>query len=57
MCWMEEMRALETKRRQEGSVRFICKICGIRSPEPILCVKTGCPTEALVCDAASVARH
>ena len=30
------------------SVRFICNVCGTRAPEPILCVKPGCPTQILI---------
>jgi hypothetical protein len=33
---------------RKDAIIFFCNICGLRSPEPVLCVKPGCPTEALV---------
>lgn len=33
---------------KRSEVVFICNICGLKAPEPILCVKQGCPTPMLV---------
>jgi hypothetical protein len=33
---------------REKQITFICNICGLRAPEPVLCVKQGCPTPMLV---------
>ena len=33
---------------RKSEVIFICNICGLRAPEPVLCVKGGCATQLLV---------
>jgi len=35
---------------KQDSIRFICNICGMRAPEPVLCVRSDCVTELLVRD-------
>jgi len=33
---------------KKSDIIFLCNICGLRAPEPILCIKQGCPTQLLV---------
>lgn len=40
-----------------SSVIFYCNICGMRAPEPILCVRNRCPTDILIHGVASVRKH
>lgn len=35
------------------NIVFSCNICGVRSPQPVLCVRDDCATESLVCGEAS----
>jgi len=37
----------ENPMKQPGIV-FICNICGMRAPQPVLCTKDGCMTRELV---------
>ena len=34
--------------RKREAIIFICNVCGLRAPEPVLCVKASCPTPMLV---------
>lgn len=42
----------------KSAIRFMCAVCGMRSPQPILCTKDDCPTDVLMnAQPASVRKH
>lgn len=47
---------MKSKPVTDPNIKFICNVCGIRAPEPILCARDNCLTRLLVYGVAAVSK-